>query len=170
MSGALERAYIGIDNGVTGSLACIDSAALFEATPSRKEQSYTKKKQTIRRIDVNRLSEILGGWRNRRDGAVRAFVERPFVNPQGFKASVSAVRALEATLIILESLGIGYEYIDSRGWQKALLPEGIKGAADLKRVSVDIGCRLFPEHERAIRKHGDADSLLIAEWARRAKM
>lgn len=57
-------------------------------------------------------------------------------------------------------------YCDSKHWQRILLPKGAKGP-ELKKASMDIGCRLFPEHEKLIRKHKDADGLLIAEWARR---
>ena len=51
-------------------------------------------------------------------------------------------------------------------WQKKLLPQGCKGE-DLKRASEDIGLRLFPSLRPVIKKHKDADALLIAEWARR---
>jgi len=160
----VSGAYVGIDNGVTGSLAfLLNGTTQFLPTPVFKQQSYTKKKQQISRIDWTALVEILAPWK-----PGRVFLERPFVNPHGFKATTSALRALEATLIAIETTGLSYQYVDSREWQKALLPAGIKGTADLKRASADIGCRLFPEHSDAIRKHRDADSLLIAEWARRS--
>jgi len=159
------KAHIGIDNGITGSLAYINGKVRFISIPTRSEQSYTKKKQNITRIMVPELINILRDWCDGK--SVRAFIERPFLNPQGIKASISAARALEAMLIALEECGISYEYIDSKSWQHALLPAGLKGTAELKRASVDIACRLFPEHTEAIRKHKDGDSLLIAEWARR---
>jgi len=158
-----DRAYIGIDNGVTGSIAyLLDGTVIFLPTPVFKEQSYTKKKQQITRVDHSELMRVLSPWK-----PARVFLERPFVNPHGFKATVSALRALEATLIIIETIGLSYQYIDSREWQKVMLPVGIKGTADLKKASLDIGCRLFPEQVEQIQKHKDADSLLIAEWARR---
>jgi len=173
------RVYVGIDNGVTGSIARIAPEGAdahlpegyvkriwFAPIPVIREQSYTKAKAQITRIDF----EVLRGWLGNMDifkGDIRVFIERPFVNPKGFKATVSALRALEATLICVEFACLAYEYIDSRQWQKVMLPKGCKGP-DLKTASRDIGCRLFPEHAKAIRKHKDADSLLIAEWARRA--
>jgi hypothetical protein len=96
-------------------------------------------------------------------------VERPYVNPQGFKASVSALRALEATLICIEFAGISYQYVDSRDWQKVMLPKGCKGP-ELKSASMNLGCRLFPKFVDNIKHHKDADSLLIAEWARRYRL
>ncbi|MDA3809619.1 MAG: hypothetical protein PF518_04730 [Spirochaetaceae bacterium] len=92
------------------------------------------------------------------------------VNPTRFTATLSAIRCLEATIIAFEMYDIPYQYCDSKQWQKELLPAGIKGTPELKKASADIGCRLFPEHEELIQKHGDADGLLIAEWARRMNL
>jgi hypothetical protein len=92
------------------------------------------------------------------------------INPGRFKASISAVRCLEAMLIGLELYEIPYQYCDSKQWQKELLPAGIKGPIELKSASADIGTRMFPEHKELIWKHKDADGLLIAEWARRINL
>ena len=106
-------------------------------------------------------------------------IERPMVNPCRFTATVSAVRALEATLIVLEALAIPYEYIDSKEWQRELLPKGLWKAkltktgrtvqkaesADLKFASIEVAKRLFPNAPTL--KVGDADGMLIAEYARR---
>ena len=56
-------------------------------------------------------------------------------------------------------------YVDSKEWQKVMLPKGVKGSEELKKSSLDIGNRLFPQFEE--NKHKDRDSLLMAEWARR---
>jgi hypothetical protein len=80
---------------------------------------------------------------------------------------MSAMRTLEAQVLILESLKIPLMYVDSKDWQKDLLPRGTKGTPELKKASMDIGCRLFPQHDELIRKHKDADGLLIAEWGKR---
>ena len=164
------KVWIGIDNGVSGSLAYLGDAIYFQPTPTKKEQSYTKKKQFITRVDATALSRVFTKWFSKWTETIyvpRIFIERPYVNPQGFKATVSAMRALEATLIVMERFRLSYEYLDSKQWQQAMLPKGLKGPAELKAASVDIGCRLFPRWEEQIRKHRDADSLLMAEWARR---
>lgn len=164
------KVFIAIDNGISGSLAYLGNAVYFQSTPKFTELSYTKKKQNISRIDTVALERLFIMWFGRWDKNLyvpRVFIERPFANPQGFKATASAMRALEATLIVVERFKLSYEYIDSKQWQKALLPKGIKGTPELKKASADIGVRLFPELTEAIRKHKDADSLLIAEWARR---
>jgi len=159
----MSRAYIGIDNGVTGSIGIITpKETMFFRTPSKKEQSYTKKKQGITRIDVVKLHDLIDIVVPCNDR--RIAVERPLVNPGMFKATLSAMRALEATLTVLENLGVGYEYIDSKEWQKALLPQGTKGSTELKRASADIGKRLYPHLSEQIDKQKDADGLLIAHY------
>jgi len=157
--------YIGIDNGVSGSIAILPSngRTVFAPMPTKREQNYTKRKDNITRIDHEEFYSLISECNPTR---TRVFVERPMVNPGRFKATRSALRALEAVLVVLEEVGLSVQYMDSRQWQSALLPKGCKGA-ELKRKSRDIGCRLFPHFRKLIQKHKDADSLLIAEYARR---
>ena len=165
----MGKTYIGIDNGVSGAVAIITGAgeSLLFSTPTRKEQSYTKTKQQISRVDFLKMYDLL---KIHGDAAnAMCLIERPYANPQGMKATVSAMRALEATLIAVEMLDIAYCYIDSREWQKALLPSGLKGP-ELKSGSLQIGCRLFPQLKDEIEKQKDADALLIAEYGRRQNL
>lgn len=157
------KTYIGIDNGASGSIGIIGPDGVeFYSIPSRKEQSYTKKEKKISRIDFNSLISLVQFHEN-----TFALVERPFVNPQMFTASLSGVRSLEAVQIVLEQCRIPYQFIDSKEWQRDLLPKGVKGRGELKAASTTIGIRLFPEYRATIEKQGDADGLLIAEYARR---
>lgn len=163
-----DKVYIGIDNGVSGTIGMINAMGTrvdFIHTPTFSCLSYTKKAQNITRIDTGALLALLEP-----EDAPIVLLERPMVNPGRFKATMSALRALEATLIVLEKLKLPFRYVDSKEWQKELLPSGIKGAENLKRASVDVGCRLFPYFHDAIHKHKDADGLLIAEWARRNQL
>lgn len=167
-----HKIFIGIDNGTSGTLACVGACnAKIIETPIFKEQSYTKAKNIISRIDHLSLKQwligIMGGYCA---GDMVAVMERPCINPGRFKTSISAARALEATLCVVEDLGIPHLYIDSRAWQSKMLPKGIEGSAELKKASMDIGLRLFPDQEDVIKKHKDADALLIAEWARREQL
>jgi len=163
-----KRIYIGIDNGVSGSIGLIRQSATerhteFFPVPTFSEQNYTKAKQNITRIDHKSLLERLRYVA----GEIHIVMERPMVNPMRFRATTSALRALESTLCILEMLDLSFSYVDSKAWQKMLLPLGVKGTPELKKASIDIGCRLFPEHAEAIRKQKDADGILIAEYCRR---
>ena len=97
-----------------------------------------------------------------------------------FSTTISAARALEATLIVLEQFKIPFRYVDSKEWQHEMLPKGLqdripKGTksemtkakkvrrAERKMASRDIGKRAFPHLDFP----EDADSILMAEWARR---
>lgn len=163
----MNRVYIGIDNGVSGSIGWVDNNGVsgFKPTPVFKTLNYQKTAKKLNRIDVNALELLLVHIIS--IGNPIALVERPMVNPGRFTASTSALRALEATLIILERLNISIQYVDSKEWQKIMLPKGIKGSKDLKMASLDIGIRLFPQFKDIIKKQKDADGILISEWAKR---
>lgn len=167
-----HKLYIGIDNGTTGSIGITGDGieSVMIETPIVKEQSYTKAKNEISRIDHVALRKWIVDENMIRHHVIAndiiAVIERPMINPMRFKASISAARSLESTLCILEDFGIPRMYVDSREWQKMMLPSGIEGK-ELKTASKDIGFRLFPHLQEIIKKHKDADGLLIAEWARR---
>lgn len=155
--------WIGIDNGVSGSIAIytIDEGMKLFKTPTKNELSYTKKKQYVTRIDYPKLCSILNQAVNKE---VKCFIERPMINPMRFKSSVSGIRSMETTLICLEELEIAYEWIDSKEWQKALLPKGLE-KRELKKAAVNIAKRLYPHIETT-----DADSILICHYARSLKL
>lgn len=159
-----KSVFIGIDNGVSGSIGIItpDDVYFFEV-PTKSEQSYTKTKKNITRIDFSILhSKLFTTSRITRMTSVA--IERPMINPGRFAASISAARALEATIIALEELKYSYFYVDSKQWQRELLPKGVSGTTELKKASRDIGIRLYPQFKDEITKHKDADGLLIAHW------
>jgi len=164
------RYYVGIDNGVSGTIGVISAKmqSQFIKVPTFKEQNYTKKKQNITRIDVGKLYDwFCGSFDEDRDKVFIA-LERPFTNIKYVNTMLISARALEATLNVLAMLSLQrYEYVDSSWWQKVLLPKGVKGSDQLKKASLDIGLRLFPQHAALIKKHKDADGLLIAERLRR---
>ena len=156
--------FIGIDNGVTGSVGIIQidpNEIVYVKTPIKKELNYTKSKQWLNRVDGVRLRELLSPYDNM---STFVFLERPMINHRRFKPTISACRALEATLIVLELLKLPYLYIDSKEWQKVLLPKGLK-KEELKEASLQVARRLFPHIN--YKGFKDADGLLIAEWARR---
>ena len=161
-----EKMYIGIDNGVTGSIGIVPASgsyASFVKTPTFSCLNYQKEVSYVTRIDVVQLHSILKDLRN-----PFVLIERPMVNPGMFNATLSAVRALEATLTVLDFLKTPVRFIDSRLWQKDMLPGGIKGPEALKKASLEVGRQLFPTLAHLFK--GDADGMLIAEWARRKVM
>ena len=166
----MNKLYIGIDNGVTWSIGIVDPMGYsnFHKTPVNLQQDYTKTKKNVSRINVKDFTNIIKIEMGGRTHA-KAIIERPMVNPGRFTATLSAVRCLEATLVILESLNIPYEFVDSKQWQKMLLPAGCK-KEQLKTASLDIASRLFPEHKDKFKKQKDGDGMLIAEFARRSQL
>jgi hypothetical protein len=174
--------YVGIDNGVSGSMGMIseDNRPLYFKMPVNEYLDYTKKEKWIHRIDVNKLYQFLSIDFVEQKENVKIFLERPMINPMVFNASLSAVRALEATLIVLEKLKVSYQYIDSREWQKEMLPAARKTKVTkkgktiqvidnkkVKKISLEVGKRLFPMVDFTGFK--DADGLLIAEYTRKNK-
>ena len=55
---------------------------------------------------------------------------------------------------------MSYQYVDSREWQKVMLPSGLQGD-ELKKASLEVGRRLWP----SINFKPDADAMLMARWA-----
>ena len=175
----MNKTYLGIDNGTSGSLSVIypDGKWKVRKTPIIIQQSYTKKIQNISRIDFPEMMKLLASVKknaNKYKSQLRIFLERPAIDGRRFKTAISAARSLEATLIIFEILGLSFEYIDSKQWQKKMLPhlakvknkKGDKKKVDTKKLSLEIGERLFP----GSRIGNDCDAILIAEWSRREKL
>lgn len=160
------KTYIGIDNGTTGTIGLRnDDLAEYYKTPIIFGQDYHKEKKNVSRIDVLPMNAILKKYK-----PSLALLERPMVDKARWKASMTAVRAFEATLIIIEANKIPRMIIDSKEWQSVMLPKKTKGSDALKKASHDVGIKLFPHLADLIKKHGDADGILIAEWARRMKL
>ncbi len=159
-----NRVFIGIDNGVSGAITVLSELGfvhLHIKTPVKNCLNYTKKKAFHNRVDFSTLQDVL--FDTIANDAPFCMIERPMVNPMRWVASVSAIRCLESTEIILEELQIPYQFIDSKEWQKALLPSGLVGD-QLKKAASDVAKRLFPKQ-----KIVNSDSLLIAEYCRRVK-
>jgi len=159
--------FIAIDNGITGSVAILKMSGLIEHFKMciKHEEDYTKDANFIHRIDYAELKNRLKQYAIKDETNYPiAIIERPLKNPMLFRASISAVRALEAVLIVLENLHISYVFIDSREWQKLLLP-GIVGKDELKKASNILCEKLFPNI--TLKNDGDGDSILIAEYCKR---
>lgn len=162
MSNLPEHPHIlALDNGTSANGVALlgpDNLVRYEKLPIKNELSYTKEEHHITRIDATGLDKLIRSF-NLPEGTL-AVLERPMINPMRFRASISAVRCLEAELIVLEHHKFNIEYVDSKQWQRVLLP-GIEGSTELKKASLELGRKLFPK----LKLKRDADSLLIAYWA-----
>jgi hypothetical protein len=151
---------IGIDNGATGSVGIVSGISCFFAMPCKEAVHYSKSGKIFNRVDVEQLRRELSAL----PGKTIAYVERPFTgSPMMINTALLAARAHEAAMIALEQEGIGYQTIDSKEWQAALLP-GVKGSPNLKKASRLKGIQLYPHLAPYINSHGDADGLLIAHY------
>ena len=164
----MSRTTIAIDNGVTGSIAIIGPDGVFFEPVPTMEQLMGKAGKVVRRIDHADLRGLMGYWVGGLDGPTagrgHAYIELPFSgSAMMINTTVLSARAHEAVSIVLEQLGIGYETVDSKPWQAAMLG-AIKGSPALKKASMLRGMQMFPAHAKAIRDHGDADSLLMAQY------
>jgi hypothetical protein len=152
-----EFYYIGIDNGTTGSITILDNYCKIiyhDAVPTIQTINYTKKIKYITRINFKKLVEILSPY----SGKSRAITERPAINPKFMNTSILAARSFEILITALEYVGIGYEVIDSKEWQKAIL--GNIHGKDLKFIADEKAKQLFQIDV----KKGFGDSILIAYY------
>jgi len=179
--------YIAIDNGVTGSCAVLDEDGQcleYWPTPVEKTLNYTKVVAYISRVRGDILLERLRPYVEN----ATVVIERPLVNPQMFKATVSAIRCDEATRTILEMLKVKFIYVDSKQWQKEMLPSRTaiprlpkdatamekkerKAKAnafklETKSLSLSVAQQLFP----SVTFKKDGDAILMCEWSRRNKL
>ena len=158
---------IGIDNGVSGALSILSqniSKFYLSKSYTKKCKSYTKKEQNITRIDVENLRKIIiENIPKEKLNETIAILERPLVNPTRFKASMSAMRSIEATLIVLEELGIDVEYTDSKVWQHGIFTIEERAKLDTKELSRKYGLEYYPQFKDLIEKQ-DADALLISHF------
>lgn len=172
-----KTTYIGIDNGVTGSIGWLRSSidkkdegiripSLIQ-TPVINTQDYQKTPAKINRIDhrtLKALFEYIFRVSHFTEEPLRVIIERPFIAPNRFKQIASGMRALEATLISLElaqeaypSVKMKLMFTDVREWRKIL---GFQGkAADTKVECQKYGEKHFPGLKGNSK---DYDGLLIA--------
>jgi hypothetical protein len=162
-----KKVYIGQDNGVTSTIGilCEGGPPILLHTPVKKMQDYTSTKKQISRLDVEQYFSILKKYSDSSLYQTKILLETPMCNPKMFRATESALRCFEAMWIAIEILKLPHEFTISKTWQKELLPTGVKGADELKKASLDIGNRLFPQFQEF--KHPDRDGLLIALWAQK---
>lgn len=171
--------------GHRGTIACLIpeyNYIDFQCTPIIQALDYTKEIQYLNRINHIELKK----WFEKQINFAKQFykteikpiviLERPMVNPQRFKQSKSALRAFEATLIVLELLQLNYIIIDSKQWQhyffgKNTLQIDLKfesmklGLLTLNNIKGNLNELEIQKMTKCITNHGDADSLLICKYA-----
>lgn len=174
---------IGLDNGATGTICTIIPQYKyldFIQTPSKVSLDYPKEICYINRVDIEKLTEFIKKSIKKAKSFYKqqiksiVVMQRPMVNPQRFKQSGHALRAFEATIITLQSLGIEYVIIDSKKWQHYFFGKNTL-MLDLKAQSLKRGLQILQNYNlkgkdkesmsNLIKKHGDADGMLICQFA-----
>lgn len=167
---------IGIDNGTTGTIAIVGGPTTYYGPiPVKDTVSHVKSKGFAKRIDRATLLGLLHSQcispKLPPDIDIRVYVEAPFTMPVASEAVLLGHRAFEAILCVFEDLAIPVETCMPRDWQTTQLGaagtlpiKNVRGVAkaDTKKASLLKGIALYPQLESVIRKHGDADGLLIA--------
>lgn len=158
---------IGIDNGVTGSIAFMKDGKLVDSMPmpTMKTQEGNR---SVTRINHEKLRYLVEDCEPLH---TLTFIERPVMMPQrAYKkgrqpslfAMLSGQRAYEATLVVLESAGLGNIIrVDSKSWQSRLLP-GVKGRTLLKERAAQFARDRVAKDWGPI--VGQEDAICIAYW------
>ena len=159
----MSKVYIFIDNGSTGTIGVYgEGVREFFLTPAKECQDYTKSKKTICRVDYQAMYDFIHDAKEKYPDLL-VVMERPMTNSKfNVNAQFSGMRAFEATLIAVEQNNVPHMVVDSKQWQKKMLPDGLKSSAEQKKASMQRGIELFPEFEELITKHKDADGILGA--------
>ena len=149
--------YIGIDNGISGTVGILDDAdkVVFFKTPTIKSEHYAKSRDLLTRIDRKKLQKLLEPHL-----PALALIEAPFTNPGMFQATLSNHRSHAEISGVLEDLGITFETVLPRAWQPAVLGN-VSGRELLKEASLKKAKELFPN---LVIKTPDADGLTIAVY------
>lgn len=159
---------LAIDPGLSGAICCLCNGTV--SVVDMPVILVTKKTGKKRNLNITEFALILQNWLFAADAPVSgwtAIVEAQQAYPnQGAVSNYSTGYGYGMILGVLSALGIPFETVSPKTWQKAF---GI--SHDTKGQSCLVAQRLFPQQELYTRKgkalDGRADALLLAEYARR---
>lgn len=196
---------LGIDNGITGSLTLMNpdgKVVLYAPVPIYKERKWTKPKQVVIKkkatkktpsqktkkleydeitlIDIDALQRLLVTHTSILSD-IHCFLERPAISyaaAWSMKTSISAAMSWAYTVFVLKKLGIDRTDLDSKEWQKCLIPEatGEHNKEYMKTLKAGERNKLLKESAYALAQAlypgfkskdlGAGDSICIAEYGR----
>lgn len=153
--------YLGIDVGLTGAIACLDSyGQMVEVIdmPTMDKQSSNPRATVKQQLNGAGIREKLEAWR--KTDTLFAFVER--VNTfgkQGIATNGSLMHSLGMIEGIIQTLCIPYVLVAPISWKKYF-----KLGRD-KELSRQLAIRLFPNASLARKKDQNrAEALLIGRY------
>ena len=155
------KTYVGIDNGVTGSIGWIappNAIGSIVRTPVKKVRAHTKQVAYYNRVDHISLCNLFGFIFSFSDEVIFN-LEIPFTAPDRAKQSMSAFFAFEATRVCIEQESIKFpikkyelRYTTAPQWRKKLQLQ--------KGQELDFVKEKFPNVAQL--NYKDYDGLLIA--------
>jgi hypothetical protein len=166
----MNNVIIGIDNGVSGSLAAISShsGALIDAIPMPIQKA--RKGNEIDVVEVERwIKNVSAGFHN----VHCAILEEPG-GSKSAKAATSMAGSFHALRTVLTLAGIRWHRITPQKWQREMMPGC--NAGDTKPRALELAKRLWPDEtflatERSkVPNHNIVDAALLAEYARIKKL
>jgi hypothetical protein len=150
---------LGIDPGLTGAFALVEASGELIAVEDLPVMADGKLKWIDADALLSRLLELKAG------DEVAATVERVHAMPaNGSQAAFSQGCTLGSILATLQLLRARIELVTPNTWKRAF------NLSSEKSQSLDRARMLFPAASLDRKKdHGQAEALLIAEWARTKK-
>ena len=154
----MVKTYIGVDPGQNGAMAVItpEQIVVFDFDDS----FCLKWLKAISNLDIGDSSR-----------GAKAVIEKATAMPkQGVSSMFKFGTNYGQWIGRLEVLGIPFDFVTPRKWQKEIYDSMPTKNMDKKALSLDRACRLFPEMREFLSRkkdHGRADALLICEYARR---
>jgi hypothetical protein len=144
--------FVGVDNGPTALWTILGADGKLVAhfpVPTKTTKNYQRTvDREVTRINVHQLREMFRPYVGKN---ILFAVEKPMVMPQRFQATLTAVRAFEATLVAFElmqqdGVGVSYTIANSLDWQKPMIPEALarkeKGKlAEKRRKKLLAACK-----------------------------
>jgi crossover junction endodeoxyribonuclease RuvC len=146
---------IGIDPGLSGAIAVIDSTSR-ETTVIDMPVISVGKKNTL---NLQALCQFLEPYK---DKDAICLIEKVGARPgQGVTSMFNFGKSYGALMGILSALRIPYTEITPQSWKKVMMA----GQPKEKDASRYVAQQLFPDQDLSRKKdHGRADALLLAEY------
>jgi crossover junction endodeoxyribonuclease RuvC len=155
------KTMIGIDPGLDGAIAFLDSAGGIVSIKDMPTVTVMRGKKQKRELDLYNLAALL-----RRIGDRQATVERVGAMPgQGVTSMFSFGQTYGGILGVLAALGIAVSHVQPAVWRKTMCVRGGKDASRLRASELwPDAVGLWP-----LKKHdGRAEAVLIAAYGRLA--
>ena len=145
-----DRAWVGIDPGMTGAVALIpaDGAPLVVDYPG----------------DVALAVDAVRTWTVEYNIMLAAVESVHAMPKQGVVSTFTFGKSFGEWLGILAAMGVSHTLVSPQEWQRGVIHAS--DGADPKTRSLTAARRIFPTCELARKRdHNRADALLIARWA-----